>query len=399
MANYRYKAINANGKYITGKLVADNPSDLSAMLRNDNLEMVSFKEESQKPSLFGGGKIKTKDLISMFVHLEQMDRAGVQITVSVNDIKDNADSPKIRSLMHEVSESLTKGSLFSQSLAKHPEIFSSVYIGLMSMGEKTGNLANSFASIIDDLKWNMDIKRKTKKATTGPLFGLVMMFLVLGLMTTVVVPKVTGFLLAQDIALPMATTSLIKFSNFFRDYWYVIVLAIPALIVTLKIANRSESIAIKIDVLKLKIPIFGKIINKIDAAKFCQFFGMTFKNGLGVLESLDSASSVIKNRAMKHSIVIARQQISDGQSLGKAIQMTGYFPNLVTQMFKIGEETGNMEGALKNINYFYEREINDSIDKVVGMIQPTLTIIMGGMIVWIIIAVFGPIYGSFSQVG
>ena len=79
--------------------------------------------------------------------------------------------------------------------------------------------------------------------------------------------------------------------------------------------------------------------------------------------------------------------------------MTGYFPNLVTQMFKIGEETGNMEGALKNINYFYEREINDSIDKVVGMIQPTLTIIMGGMIVWIIIAVFGPIYGSFSQVG
>ena len=126
---------------------------------------------------------------------------------------------------------------------------------------------------------------------------------------------------------------------------------------------------------------------------------MTFKNGLGVLESLDSASSVIKNRAMKHSIVIARQQISDGQSLGKAIQMTGYFPNLVTQMFKIGEETGNMEGALKNINYFYEREINDSIDKVVGMIQPTLTIIMGGMIVWIIIAVFGPIYGSFSQVG
>ena len=399
MANYRYKAINANGTYITGQLVADNPSDLSAMLRNDNLEMVSFKEESQKPSLFGGGKIKTKDLIAMFVHLEQMDRAGVQITVSVNDIKDNADSPKIRSLMHEVSESLTKGSLFSQSLAKHPEIFSSVYIGLMSMGEKTGNLANSFASIIDDLKWNMDIKRKTKKATTGPLFGLVMMFLVLGLMTTVVVPKVTGFLLAQDIALPMATTSLIKFSNFFRDYWYVIVLAIPALIVTLKIANRSESIAIKIDVLKLKIPIFGKIINKIDAAKFCQFFGMTFKNGLGVLESLDSASSVIKNRAMKHSIVIARQQISDGQSLGKAIQMTGYFPNLVTQMFKIGEETGNMEGALKNINYFYEREINDSIDKVVGMIQPTLTIIMGGMIVWIIIAVFGPIYGSFSQVG
>ena len=156
--------------------------------------------------------------------------------------------------------------------------------------------------------------------------------------------------------------------------------------------------AVIIDDLKLKLPIFGPIINKIDAAKFCQFFSMTFKSGLGVLECLESSSGVIKNSAIKKSIATVRQQVSDGQALSKAIAATGYFPNLVVRMFKIGEESGNMESALNNIKFFYDREINDSIDRLVSMIQPTITIVMGSMIAWITIAVFGPIYSTFSKV-
>jgi type IV pilus assembly protein PilC len=125
---------------------------------------------------------------------------------------------------------------------------------------------------------------------------------------------------------------------------------------------------------------------------------MTFKSGLGVIECLDAASGVIKNKAIKKSIIVVKQQVSDGQSLAKSLALTGYFPNLVIRMFKIGEESGNMESALQNIKFFYDREINDSIDRLVGMIQPTLTIVMGGMIAWITIAVFGPIYGSFSKI-
>jgi len=124
---------------------------------------------------------------------------------------------------------------------------------------------------------------------------------------------------------------------------------------------------------------------------------MTFKSGLGVLECLDASSGVIKNKAIKRSIIVVKQQVSDGQSLAKSISMTGYFPNLVVRMFKVGEESGNMESALQNIKFFYDREINDSIDKLVSMIQPTITLVMGGMIAWITIAVFGPIYGTFSK--
>jgi type IV pilus assembly protein PilC len=300
--------------------------------------------------------------------------------------------------MHEIHEAIKNGSLFSESLGKHPEIFNKIYLGLIAMGEKTGNLANAFSSIIEDIKWNNDINRKTAKAIRGPMFGILVMFVVLGVMTSVVVPKVTAFLTAQDIKLPIITVALISFSNFMKNYWYLMVVIPISIYIFVKILQASESIAIKIDNIKLFIPVFGPIIRKIDSAKFCQFFALTFRSGLGVLECLDSACGVIKNKAIKRAIMLVKEQVSDGQSMTKSIGATGYFPSLVVRMFKVGEESGNMESALQNIKFFYDREINDSIDKIVGMIQPTITLVMGMMIGWITIAVFGPIYGTFSNI-
>ena len=399
MANYSFKAIDASGRYIKGKIAAENQYDLANILKLSGQELISFRQERQKR--VGGflfDKVKTRDLIVAFLQLEQLDRAGVSILDSIQDLKDTSDSPKIKALMSQVYESIRNGSLFSESLAKHPDVFSQVYIGLIAAGEKTGNLSDAFSSIVEDMKWNMEIKRKTKKATRGPLFGLLVMFIVLGVMTSIVIPKVTGFLLAQNLSLPFITIALIAFSDCVKDYWYIIVFSWPTIWITLKILSRYPKIAIKIDHYKMKFPIIGPIINKIDAAKFCQFFAMTFKSGMGVLECLDSASAVVKNKAMKNAIISVKKQVSDGQSLAKAIASVNYFPNLVIRMLKIGEESGNMENALSNIKFFYDREINDSIDKLVGMIQPALTITMGGMIGWITIAVFGPIYATFSKI-
>lgn len=396
MHHYRYKAFNDDGKYVTGKFTGESPAELATFLRLSKLELVSFREEKTS-SLTFFGRIKPKDLISIFIHLEQLEKAGVPIIESIKDLAETADTQKVRNLMHEIYESIKNGSLFSEALAKRPEIFNKIYISLIAMGEKTGNLSHAMGSIIDDIKWNMDMKRKTRKATLGPMFGIFMMFIVLGVMTTIVVPKVTSFLKAQDIGLPFMTVALVAFSDFVVNNWYIILFGIPLTWIIVKVLYHIDEVAIQLDDFKLKLPVIGTISNKIDAARFCQFFAMTFKSGLGVLECLEAASTVVKNRAIKRSIIVIRQQVSDGQSLAKAIAATGYFPSLVVRMFKIGEESGNMESALQNIKFFYDREINDSIDRLVGMIQPTITLVMGGMIAWIAIAVFGPIYGTFSK--
>ncbi len=395
MAYYKYSAINSEGRIVKGRLSADSPAELSAILLTNGLELFVCKEKKRGGALFKG--IDPKDLITMFVHLEQLERAGVSIMDSINDLKNTSDSTGIRGLMQEVHDSIKNGNLFSESLAKRPDVFSQVYIGLLQAGEKTGNLADSFSSIVEDLKWNMDMKRKTKKATIGPLFGVFMILAVLGAMTTVVIPKVTGFLVSQDVALPGSTRSLIGFSNFAKQYWMFIVFSIPLVMLATKLLGRNKRIGILIDEIKLKTPIIGPILSKLDSAKFCQFFSVTFKSGLGVLDCLDAAGKVVKNKAIKHSVDSAKRKVSDGQALAAAIAGTGHFPTLVSRMFRVGEESGNMESALNNIKFFYDREINDSIDRLVGMIQPSITLLTGGLMVWIVLAVFGPVYGMFSK--
>lgn len=402
MIRYTYKAVDDEGNYVRGKLAAESPAELFTMLRSTNLELISYKAERASFNLGFlrfGDRIKTKDLIATFIHLEQLDKAGVPIVDSIGDLKENADSQRVRNLMHEIHDAITSGSLFSEALAKYPNIFSGVYVGLIAAGEKTGHLAGAFTSIIEDLKWTSDFKRKTRKATLGPLFGIFIMCIVMGVMVGIVVPKVTNFLLVQDIKLPATTTSLIAFSDFITNYWLLLIVGIPGFFFGLNFLGKTfPEVGLKIDDFKLKIPVLGPIYAKLDIAKFSQFFAMTFRSGLGVIECLDSAGMVISNKAIRKSISTVKQQVSDGQSLAKAIAQTGYFPTLVTRMFKIGEDSGNMDEALQNVKFFYDREINDSIDRLVGLIQPTLTFVMGGMIMWVTVAVFGPIYGSFSRV-
>lgn len=398
MRQYRYKAIDSDGNYKTGKITAEKQSDVVATLAESDLELISCSVDSDFKLSFNSG-INEKDLISIFVHLEQLEKSGVSILDSVNDLKETTESSAIKDLMQEVSESIKNGNLFSQTLARYPSKFKPIYIGLISMGEKTGNLVDAFANIINDIKWNLEIKRKTFKALIGPTFGIIVMFIVLGVMTSFVIPKVTGFLAVQNIELPATTTSLINFSAFFRNYWYIIIFGVPFLWISSSIISRSsKNLGIIVDNFKLKIPLFGPIIKKIESAKFCQFFSMTFKSGLGVIECLSLSSDLINNRAIKNSISQIQQDVSDGLSLANSISRANYFPNLVVRMFRVGEESGNMGDSLENIKFFYDREINDSIERITSLIQPILTMILGGMIAWIAIAVFGPVYSSFSQI-
>lgn len=397
MNRYNYKAIDQSGQYVKGDILADNPIELSSILSKQGLELVKYSTQSLLSSKFFAGRVSQKDVIEIFIHLEQMERAGISIIDSITDLRDGASSSAVKNLTTEVLNSIEEGLMFSDSLAKYPKTFNKVYIGLIRSGEKTGSLSTAFNSIIEDIKWNMDIKRKIRKATLGPLFGVIMMFIVVGIMTTLVVPKITVFLKEQNIDLPFSTIALIIFSDFMQKFWHLTLITPVIIFVLIKVLRKISLINLVLDKFWLKMPIFGAIIIKVNSAKFCQFFGITFKSGLSIVECLDSAGGVINNAAIRQSIEVVKYQITNGKTLTEGIKSSGYFPSLVVRMFKIGEESGNMEESLKNIKFFYDKEINDSIDRIIGLIQPTLTLIMGGMVAWIAISVFGPIYASFSK--
>ncbi len=397
MPVYSYKALNRSGRKITGTMTAANEVDLQERLGVIGLDVIDCKITKEgKGSVFGS--ITMQDLIIFCIHIEQLERAGVPILESIADIRDTAETPKIKGIMAEIYESIRGGSMFSAALAEHPKVFNNVFVSLVQAGEKSGNLQEVFHHLAHHLKWVNSIQRKIKKAIYYPMFLLMLMGGIIALMMLFVIPKLSEFLLAQNFELPIYTKALIATSHFFSDYWYLLLLT-PILLGfgTKFLAKTSEDFAYAVDNFKLHIPYIGGTIRKIELARFCHFFAIMYRSGIGILDCLDVANNVIKNKVIRDNVGVVKSSVAEGNSLTESLRVSNQFPNLIIRMFKVGEESGNLDTCLENVNFFYDREVEDAVSNMVGVIQPFLTIVMGGIMMWVSIAVFGPLYNSFSH--
>lgn len=397
MYTFSYVALNDKGRKMRGELMAEHELDLEMRLKEIGMDLVTWREKKEKTAgIFS--RVKIKDMIIFCLHMEQLDRAGVPIHDSLADARDATDSAKLKDVLTSVSEAVKTGTILSEAMAMHPRIFNDVFVGLVAAGEKTGNLSESFHNLANHMKWSNDLRRKVKKAMTYPVILLVVLTAVISLMMLYVVPKMIDFIVAQGFEIPFHTQLLIDFSAFFSEYWPLIVATPPTLIISLIIAYRSsERVAYTVDKITLRIPVIGATSRKISLARFAGFFGIMFRSGIDILDALQAGANVAGNRVIKESIEMARRSVTEGNKLTDSLRLSSQFPNLVIRMFKVGEDSGNLNEALENINFFYDREVNDAVDAVVALIQPVLMIVMGTMIFWIIAAVFGPLYDSFSQ--
>jgi type IV pilus assembly protein PilC len=401
MKKFKYKALNTEKNEMTkGILKVNNIQELEGVLADSGYELITAKEERQSRNIFWFlGTITQKDLMTFFIHLEQLEKASVPILDSLEELADSAKSGKLKNVVQEIHEAVKNGKLFSEALHEQSKVFSPLFISLVRSGEKTGNLDKSFHNIVEHLKWTSEVKRQTMRAVRYPLFSLTVMLISLSIMMVFVTPKVTQFIIEQGIELPFYTKWLIATSNFFSSYILYIVSSIVVVIVGIKALRRSEMFGIIIDELKLKIPVFGEIIQKLEISRFVRLFGTTFNSGIPVLECLNIAKNTVQNKAISDEVRYIRNRVRNGSSLTDSFEMSGAFPSLVVRMFNVGEESGNMQEALQNVEYFYEKEVNDSIEKIIGTIQPTIIIITGVLMAWIISGVFGPLYGNFSTLG
>jgi type IV pilus assembly protein PilC len=399
---YSYKAINTKtDKTYYGKIEAPNELALEQILAETGLVLISAKEIKKSKLLDFlslSNRITSKDMITLFISLEQLQKAGVPLIDTLKDLKDFTEKPKMKDMLQDIYENVKSGDLLSAAMAKHPDTFNELIVSLVAMGEKTGNLDTSFKNICENMKWSLDIKKKTTKAVKGPIFSLGLLFVIAGVMLKVVVPKVLGFILEQEIAVPSYTKALIATSNFIENHFFKIIILIATTFFSTRAFYKSnKKFKIFLDKMKTRMPIMGQVIQKIELSKFTKFFGITFSSGIPILECVTIANNVVQNTFIKCEIEEIRQRVSSGRTMAKAIAESNTFPFIVVRMFKVGEESGNIENAMKNIEYFYESEINEAIEMVVSSLKPLIMFIMGGLLCWIIAGVFGPIYGNFAN--
>jgi type IV pilus assembly protein PilC len=284
-------------------------------------------------------------------------------------------------------------------MARHPKVFPNLYTSLIHAGEETGDLTSVYKQLIKYLSWVDAMQSKIKKATLQPKIAAGAVVLMMVIMLGQVVPQIVGFIANLDQELPFYTVALIATSNFFQAYW-MYVIGIPfVLFGFIKVMKKlSSRFHYEYDTLVLKTPVIGNLVRKSSVARYCQTFGSLYASGIDVLKSLRSAKQTVTNVALVEGLDAVEEFVQSGKTLSQAFESSGQFPSLVVRMIRVGENSGNLTPVLEKVSEFYTKDVDEAVDEMIGMIQPALTGIMGGLILWIAVAVFGPIYSSFENI-
>ncbi|ATQ77504.1 secretion system protein [Massilia violaceinigra] len=398
MPLYAYRAMDLAGQMVPGAMDATNSADLELRLRRMELDLIDFRVAGQRAVAFGKRVVRRADLINFCFHMEQLTAAGVPILEGLGDLRDSTDHPRFREIVTDLIESIEGGLTLSEALRHHDEVFDNTFTSLITAGESSGKLAEVFRNLSESLKWQDELAAQTKKIITYPIVVAVVVLGVTFFLMIVLVPQLTSFIKNMGGELPFHTRALIAVSNVFIHYWYVL-LALPLLAYFGGRAwlRRSDSARMLADGLKLRLPLIGPVLHKIILARFATFFGLMYGSGITILECIRLSEGIVANRVVAVGLQRAAQLISDGQSVTLAFQNSGIFPPLVLRMLRVGEATGSLDNALRNVSYFYNREVKEMIERVQSLIEPAMTVTLGLLLGWIMLSVLGPIYDTMSQ--
>ncbi len=398
MALYSYRAIDEHGRSSKGLQDAANAIDLELRLKRSGLDLIDAKVDSGRSGM-GRGKIKRPELITFFFNLEQLTRASVPLLESLADLRDTMSDMRFREIIANLIETIEGGKKLSMAMAEHPDAFDKIFVSLVHAGEESGRLPEVLLHITESLKWQDEMASHTKTIMIYPAFvGTVVVAITFFLMIYLV-PQLVGFIKGMGQEIPIQTRILLATSAFFVDYWYILIALPIALPVIAKLViTSSPEMRFKFDNLKLNLWVIGPILHKIILARFANTFAMMYGSGVSILDCITNTRDVVNNRVIAKSLDDVTHEIESGKNLTQSFQQTGIFPPLVIRMLKVGEATGSLDAALLNVSYFYDRDVKDSIRKVQVMIEPTMTIILGALLGWVMLSVLSPIYDIIGKV-
>lgn len=392
MATFQYKAVDRTGRAARGSLDAMNDVDLELRLRRMGLDMISFRAVEPR-SMQSLGSVKRQDVINLVFDLEQISRAGIPMLDGLRDLRDGMDNPRLREILTSVVEDMEGGRMLSQCLGQHPAIFNNVFVSLVRAGEQSGQMTEVLENLGTTLRMQDELAAQTRRLLVYPSVVLLVVLVVMAFLFTYLVPQVTGLLRTMGIALPLQTRLMIGVSEIVRGYWPLL-LALPAVVgvVGVSLVRTNERARFAWDYVKLHVPVTGPLLQKVIMARFANVFALLYRSGITILEALRTSEAIVDNRVIGDSIARATSQINAGVSLTDAFRDLGTFPPLVIRMLRVGEATGALDTALANVTYFYNRDVRESIERGLKLLEPALIFVLGMSLLLIMWAVLSPVY-------
>jgi type IV pilus assembly protein PilC len=395
MAEYSYRAVDNYGKIHTGILQAKNETDVEFRLENQGFDLINCKPFRRRRFRIGRGSIPRRELINMVFHLEQLVASGVPLLEGLTDLRDSVTDTYFRDVLAGIVEAIEGGSNFSNSLRQFPHDFDEVFVALIAVGEESGELPRVLRQMGETMRKADELIANAKRVMTYPIIVGAIIFFVSTFLLLYLVPKIIPFVSELGGEIPFHTQALIATSAFFGNYWWLIASAPLGLVVFIRLAAKTRpELRYAIDGMKLKIPLFGAMALKIRLSRFATYMALLYSSGVTVLRSLEICEALIDNAYLEKAMQESRKAISEGGGISDSFVRTHIFPPLVIRMLRVGETTGNLDESLLNVAYFYDREIQETIEAIEPAISPVLTVVMGTLLGWIMLSVLGPVWSA-----
>jgi len=389
----------ANGTVRKGEIEADSKASAQLLLKRQRLVHTKIKAKPKQINLLPGNKIKTKEIVIFTRQFATMINAGLPLVQCLDILSSQQPNPAFKKVLSQIKGDVESGSTFADALAKHPKVFDSLFVNLVAAGEVGGVLDTVLLRLAVYMEKAESLKAKVKSAMTYPIIVLCVAFGVVAILMLFVIPTFQDMFKQFGAALPGPTQLVVNMSAGFRKFWYLIFGSIVALVFAFKWGYKQEKVRYQIDKLSLRLPIFGNLIKKVAVAKFTRTLGTMISSGVPIMDGLDITSRTAGNVIIENAIKAVRSAISEGQSMAEPLSQAGIFPGMVVQMISVGEATGAMDQMLSKIADFYDEEVDAAVDALTSALEPMLMVFLGGIVGFVVIAMYLPIFKMAGAVG
>ncbi|MFA5021894.1 MAG: type II secretion system F family protein [Patescibacteria group bacterium] len=400
MPYFRYKAQDEEGETIEGMIQAASQDVAADTLADQNLTILFLSEEKVsffERSLKSLNRVKIKDLVIFSRQLSVIVSATIPLVQGLKILINQTESPVLKTVISEVADDVEGGAKLSAALSRHREIFNDFFINIIRSGETSGKLDEVLNYLADQQEKDYDLVSKIRGAMIYPAFIVSGLLIVGTVMMIFVIPQLTSVLTETGAELPLSTKLLIGASNFLTHYWWILLIGISAVILGLRFFIKTKSGRYYWDSLKLKLPIFGKLFQKIILVRFTRSLFTLTTGGVSLTKSLDIVSDVVGNQVYKQLIQETKREVEDGNSIATVFMRSKQVPVMVSQMLSLGEKTGRIDDILNRLANFYGREVDNIVTNLVSLLEPLIMVLMAVAVGVLVSAIILPMYSLASS--
>lgn len=402
MPIFSYKARNAKGEEQAGTVDAADEQAAADVLRSNELIVTSLAEEDKDISLGMNitwfDRIHPRDVVIFARQLSTMITATLPIVSALKVLTEQQKSQKFKSILAAITADVDGGARLSVAMDQYPEVFSNFFVSVIKTGEQSGKLDESLNYLADQMEKDYELNSRVRSALYYPAFIFGGLIVVAIIMVTYVIPQLQSVFEGMEGNLPWTTKVLLGTSDFFRSYWWVLLIGVILLVWWFRVWSRTEEGKIRLDKMKLKIPIFGKLFRKVYIVRLTRNLNTLLSGGVKIIEALEVTSQVVGNVVYEDILKKAAERVAAGDSMSSVFKKSPEMPLMIAQIAEVGEKTGKLPFTLEKVGNFYAQELDNSVRGLSSLLEPIIMVVLGIGVGILMAAVIMPIYNISSMI-